>query len=154
MPVAAVATPTAVRSGGLDDTGTLARVLATHITRAELLESSGVDGATLDELESYGLVSPRMLGQQTVYEPSAVVVAEVAAAFVALGIEVRHLKTWRTAAEREAGLFEQRITPLLRQRNPQAREQSLAILDELVRLGGRLRGVMVEQALRQYIDPH
>jgi DNA-binding transcriptional MerR regulator len=144
----------APRFSSLDDTGTLARVLSTHLTRAELLEESGVDGATLDELESYGLVTPRVLGQQVVYEPQASVVAEVAAAFVGLGIEVRHLKSWRTSAEREAGLFEQRITPLLRQRNPQAREQSIEILDQLVQLGGRMRAAMVEQALRQYIDPH
>jgi hypothetical protein len=129
-------------------------VLSTHLTRAELLEQSGVDGATLDELESYGLITPRTLGQQIVYEPQSSVVAEVAAAFVGLGIEVRHLKSWRTSAEREAGLFEQRIAPLLRQRNPQAREQSIEILDQLVQLGGRMRAAMVEQALRQYIDPH
>jgi DNA-binding transcriptional MerR regulator len=155
---APASTPTrsapAPRFSSLDDTGTLARVLSTHLTRAELLEQSGVDGATLDELESYGLVTPRVLGQQVVYEPQASVVAEVAAAFVALGIEVRHLKSWRTSAEREAGLFEQRIAPLLRQRNPQAREQSIEILDQLVQLGGRMRAAMVEQALRQYIDPH
>jgi hypothetical protein len=153
-PPAAARHVPAARSSSLDDTGTLARVLSTHLTRAELLEQSGVDGATLDELESYGLITPRTLGQQIVYEPQSSVVAEVAAAFVGLGIEVRHLKSWRTSAEREAGLFEQRIAPLLRQRNPQAREQSIEILDQLVQLGGRMRAAMVEQALRQYIDPH
>jgi DNA-binding transcriptional MerR regulator len=152
-PAPARTTP-AARPSTIDDTGMLARVLSTHLTRAELLEQSGVDGATLDELESYGLVTPRVLGQQIVYEPQSSIVAEVAAAFVALGIEVRHLKSWRTSAEREAGLFEQRIAPLLRQRNPQAREQSIEILDQLVLLGGRMRAAMVEQALRQYIDPH
>ena len=153
-PAASVpAAATSGRTSSLDDTGTLARVLSTHLTRAELLEQSGVDGATLDELESFGLITPRVLGQQVVYEPQSSIVAEVAVAFVALGIEVRHLKSWRTSAEREAGLFEQRIAPLLRQRNPQAREQSIEILDELVVLGGRLRAAMVEQALRQYIDP-
>lgn len=153
-PPAAARHVPAARSSSLDDTGTLARVLSTHLTRAELLEQSGVDGATLDELESYGLITPRTLGQQIVYEPQSSVVAEVAVAFVGLGIEVRHLKSWRTSAEREAGLFEQRIAPLLRQRNPQAREQSIEILDQLVQLGGRMRAAMVEQALRQYIDPH
>jgi hypothetical protein len=107
----------------------------------------------LGELESYGLVTPRALGAQVVYESTACTIAELAARFVAQGIEVRHLKAWKTAAEREASLFEQRILPLLRQRNPQAREQSVAILEDLLQLGGRLRSAMVEQALRPYIEP-
>jgi hypothetical protein len=43
--------------------------------------------------------------------------------------------------------------PLLRQRNPAAREQSLEILDALVMNAGNLRQVLVRQAIQQFIDP-
>ena len=54
-----------------------------------------------------------------------------------MGVEGRHLRAWRQAAEREASLFEQMILPLLRQRNPQARQQAVATLTTLSALGGR-----------------
>jgi hypothetical protein len=59
---------------------------------------------------------------------------------------------YRTAAEREAGVFEQVILPLVKQRNPHARAQALASLSELTQLGTGLRDAMMRQALRGYTD--
>lgn len=122
-----------------------------QLARAELLGAAGIDAALLEQLESYGLVTPRSVGQQVVYDATARQICELAGRFQALGIEVRHLRAWKTSAEREASLFEQRILPLLRQRNPQAREHSAAIVDELATLGANLRHVLVTQALQQYL---
>jgi DNA-binding transcriptional MerR regulator len=121
-----------------------------QLSRPELLTTTGIDGKLLDELESYGLVTARTLGQQAVYDGTARQICEIAGAFQQLGIEVRHLRAWKSSAEREAGLFEQRILPLLRQRNPSAREQSGALLDQMTTLGANLRHVLVAQALRQH----
>ena len=46
------------------------------------------------------------------------------AAFLRYGIEPRHVRLYRNAAEREAAVFEQVIMPLVKQRNPQARAQA------------------------------
>ncbi|MFM7410054.1 MAG: hypothetical protein ACKO3L_04540, partial [Actinomycetota bacterium] len=73
--------------------------------------------------------------------------------FLDLGIDIRHLKSWRLAAEREAALFEQRLMPLLRQKNPEARSQSAEMLATLVSLAGDLRRVLVQQAVGQFIEP-
>ena len=67
-------------------------------------------------------------------------------------MDARHLRAWRTSVEREAGLYEQLILPVLRQRNPQARGNAAAHLDELDALGTRLRAAMMRSALRQYLD--
>jgi hypothetical protein len=75
-------------------------------------------------------------------------VARAAAGFARHGVEARHLRAWRNAADREAGLFEQIVLPLLRQRNPQARTQAGATLEELGQLGGDLRAALLRQALR------
>ena len=69
-----------------------------------------------------------------------------------LGVEGRHLKAWRQAAEREASLFEQMILPLLRQRNPQARQQAVDTLTSLTALGGELRSAIVHSALSHHLD--
>jgi hypothetical protein len=74
------------------------------------------------------------------------------AGFLRFGIEPRHVRMYRTAAEREAGVFEQVILPLVKQRNPQARAQALATLSELTQLGNGMRDAMMRQALRAYTD--
>jgi DNA-binding transcriptional MerR regulator len=120
--------------------------------RAEICALGGVTVAQLAELESYGLVAGRGSGPETTYTEHDLAIVRAAAGFLARGIDARHLKTWRQAAEREAGLFEQRILPLLRQRNPQARQEALALLHEFADLGGQLRSAMVAAALRQHLD--
>lgn len=123
-----------------------------QLTRPELLAAAGIDAKLLDDLESFGLVGSRSVGQQLVYDAAAQQICELAGGFARLGIDARHLRSWKTSAEREASLFEQRILPLLRQRNPHARDQSTEILDELATLGAGLRHVLVTQALQQYLS--
>ena len=121
-----------------------------QLSRSELITAAGIDGALLDNLEAFGLVTSRSLGQQPVYDQHALVVAEIAGKFAALGIDARHLRTFKTSAEREADLYEQRILPLLRQRNPQARDDSMRLLDDLADLGSRIHAAFVDHTL----SPH
>jgi hypothetical protein len=123
------------------------------VSRESLMESSGLLASDIDALEQFGLLVSKPVGGESFYEGTAREVAAIAKAFLDLGIEIRHLKSWRLAAEKEATLFEQRLMPLLRQRNPAAREQSLEILDALVMNAGNLRQVLVRQAIQQFIDP-
>jgi DNA-binding transcriptional MerR regulator len=77
-------------------------------------------------------------------------IVEVGAKFVELGIDVRHLKAWKHSAEREMALFEQRIIPFLRQRNPAAREQAMELLNDLIELGEQLRASLIAAAAKPY----
>ena len=86
------------------------------------------------------------------YGEDAVEIAAAAGGFLRAGVDARHLRAWRTSVEREAGLYEQLILPVLRQRNPQARSNAAAHLDELDALGTQLRAAMMRAALRQYLD--
>jgi hypothetical protein len=79
-------------------------------------------------------------------------VANLAAGFMRYGVEARHLRMYKVAAEREASFFEQVVMPMLKQRNPQARRQAGDTLSELSRLGQSLRAAMLRQALRQYLE--
>ncbi|MFT3854276.1 MAG: MerR family transcriptional regulator [Ilumatobacteraceae bacterium] len=119
---------------------------------AELCSIAGIDEAQLGQIESFGLVAGRGTGAMALYAGGDVAVAQAAAGFLARGVEGRHLRAWRQAADREAALFEQLILPQLRQRNPQARAQAVETLRELARLGGELRAALVNNALRHHLD--
>ena len=88
------------------------------LTRDELGAASGLHDRTITDLERFGLLAGRPMGRDTIYDEEALVVARIAAGFLRFGMEARHLRMYKTAAEREAGLFEQVILPLLKQRNP------------------------------------
>jgi len=123
------------------------------ISREDLLESSGLSDAEVRSLEQFGLLSARQVGGDTFYDAAAREIAVLAKGFLDLGIDIRHLKSWRLAAEKEAALFEQRLMPLLRQKNPEARSQSAEMLASLVGLAGDLRRVLVQQAVGQFLEP-
>jgi DNA-binding transcriptional MerR regulator len=118
----------------------------------ELAGASGLTAEELREVERFGLIASTEVGRTAFYDEEALVAAKLAAGFLRHGVEPRHLRMYRTAAEREAGLFEQVILPLVKQRNPQARADAVARLDDLHRLGDELRQAMLRQALKAYAD--
>ena len=119
-----------------------------ELTAEELAEAVGLTLAELADLEKYGLVASRRSSGGQYFDEVALVVAQLAARFARFGVEPRHLRIWRTAAEREAGFFEQVVTPLLKQRNPQARRQAAENLRELATLGNRLHAALVRAELK------
>jgi len=122
-------------------------------TLEELAAASGLEPRAVNELLRFGLLAGRTVGGDTFYDGDALVVARTAAGFVRFGIEARHLRMYKVAAEREAGFMEQVVMPLLKQRNPTARRQAADNLGELARLGEQLRSALLRGALRDHTDP-
>jgi DNA-binding transcriptional MerR regulator len=119
-----------------------------NLTAEELAASCRLPVDLVRELERFGLISSRDIGGTAYYGEEAQAVANLAAGFASHGVEARHLRMYKNAAERESGLFEQIVMPLIKQRNPQARQQAAAALDELSRLGGELRETLLRRSLR------
>jgi len=147
--------PAAVENSG--DNTTSLRLLAAVgpsnvYDRSEICSLAGVTQPQLADLESYGLVTGRGTGSTTTFTEGDLAVVQAAAGFLTRGIDARHLRSWRQSAEREAGLFEQRILPLLRQRNPQARHDAGQLLGELADLGAELRAALIVSMLRHHLD--
>ncbi|WP_420450262.1 MerR family transcriptional regulator [Ilumatobacter sp.] len=142
------AAPATTPTPGRDDSGGL---LAPGVVldSSELRSMSGLGADQLEQLESYGVLGPGAGGS---YDEDALEIARIAKRFFDLGLDARHLRGWKVAADREAGLFEQIIQPLLRQRNPQANEHAIAQLTELSTHGGQLRAAMMRTLLRQHLD--
>ena len=95
-------------------------------------------------------MEPRRVGGSPYYDEEALTVAKLAAGFQRFGVEARHLRTYKNGADREAGIFEQVVIPLLKQRNPEARRHANESLAELSALGQGLRAAMLRRALRGY----
>lgn len=121
------------------------RPTAARIGRAELLAAAEVEEEALADWESYGLISAAEDGS---YDIEAVTIAKLVADLGRFGLEPRHLRAVRAAAEREAGLVEQVVAPLRRHRNPQTRAHAEATTRELATLSVRLHAALVQTALR------
>jgi DNA-binding transcriptional MerR regulator len=107
-------------------------------TLTELANASGLDVPGVEELERYGLIAGRTLAGVHCYDEEAVLVAKLAARFAPYGIEARHLRLFKHAADRQTGLFSQVVTPLLRQRNPEAHARAIEDLSDLSELAEAL----------------
>ncbi|KOV94752.1 MerR family transcriptional regulator [Streptomyces sp. NRRL B-1140] len=117
---------------------------AARIGRDELLSAVGVDAQELEKWQSYGLLTPVEDGA---YDAEAVTVALLVVELGRFGIEPRHLRAMKAAAEREAGLVDQVVAPLKRHRNPQTRAHAEARAKELAGLTVKLHAALVRTAL-------
>ncbi|MFD5702420.1 transcriptional regulator FtsR [Streptomyces lasiicapitis] len=117
---------------------------AARLGRDALLAAAEADERQLAEWETYGLVTPLADGS---YDADAVTVAALVVELGRFGIEPRHLRAMKAAADREAGLVDQVVAPLRRHRNPQTRTHAEARTRELAGLTGRLHAALVHSAL-------
>jgi DNA-binding transcriptional MerR regulator len=85
------------------------------LTRAQLLEKSGLGEATLIELERHLIIKPRRGTANYGWE--SLTVAVVARKLGPFGLDARHLRAVKQAAEREISLIEDAVTPYTRRRD-------------------------------------
>jgi DNA-binding transcriptional MerR regulator len=124
-----------------------------HYSRGELAGAAGLEAGQVEQLESFGLISPALeVGGEPRYDAETLEVARAAAGFFARGVEARHLRMYRTFAEREAVLFGQVLLPYVRQRNPEARARLQDELVELSSFGRRLRTAFLREAVRESLS--
>jgi DNA-binding transcriptional MerR regulator len=116
-----------------------------RLSRRELLDAAGLEETQLEQLEQYGLLGPRPGTSH--YDGDALVVSKTVAEMARFGIEARHLRPFKAAADREIGLVEQVVTPLVRQRNPEARARADEVARELAALSVKLHATLVRSGL-------
>ena len=112
------------------------------MTRSELLAAAGAAEELLAELEDYGLIRrARSYGTQTLSVlRSAVRLGEY-------GIQPRHLRVIKAAADRETALVEQAVAPLTRQKG--SREPALRAAQDLAGHIASLHATLVEDGLAE-----
>jgi DNA-binding transcriptional MerR regulator len=97
----------------------------------ELCDRAGIGADLVRELEEFGLLVPRTEGRAKRYAESDAEIAAACGRLAAYGISARHLRTFRTAANREASLLESVVAPALRGRNAERRTEGLRDLEAL-----------------------
>ena len=120
--------------------------------REEVIAAANITEKILAELERYGIVRANRIGSTDFYDEADLQILQASAKFIELGIDARHLKAWRAAADNEVALFESRVVPLMRQRNPEARQQAVQMFSELVEQGAKLRAALIAAQARDHIE--
>lgn len=117
----------------------------TRVSREDLVLRTGVTDEVLTELEKVGLVTARPPGW---YDGDAAIIVEAVVGLSRYGLELRHLRAFRTGADREVGLFTQLLAPLVRQHDPAAKARAAETARELQALSQRLHAALVRAGLR------
>ena len=116
---------------------------------SELCRRAGISGELARDLEDFGLLEPRSENGEKRYGEGDVDVAVACARLAHFGIAPRHLRAFKTAATREAGLLEAVVAPALRSRNPERRKTGMEELQELAELAQELALLLFWRDLRQ-----
>jgi DNA-binding transcriptional MerR regulator len=115
----------------------------------ELCERAGISPEVARELEDYGLLAPRLESGEKLYGEGDADIAHLCGKLAAYGISPRHLRTFRTAADREAGLLHALVAPGLRSRNPDRRQAGLRDLQTLAEAAEELARLLFWRDLRE-----
>jgi DNA-binding transcriptional MerR regulator len=136
----------ALAADGLPSPESFSRSDNVRLSRKELVKIAEVSEDLLDQLEQYGLIVPRTGTGH--YDTDALVIARSARELADFGFEPRHLRAFKTAADREIGLVEQVVAPLKRGRDAAARARAEEAVSEIAALSVRLHATLVKTGLR------
>lgn len=118
------------------------------LTRGELIDAAGITERSLAALESHGLVSSTRSGH---YDADGLTVARICAQLEGFGLQPRHLRPFRTAADREIDLVEQVVDPLLRRRDDDGRGRAEEVARQIAALSHQLHTALVRSGVRSLL---
>jgi DNA-binding transcriptional MerR regulator len=118
-----------------------------RLSRRELIKIAEISEDLLVQLEQFALISPRPGTGH--YDTDALVLAQTARQLADFGFEPRHLRAFKTAADREVGLVEQVVAPLQRGRDASAQGRAEDAVSEIAALSVRLHATLVKTGLRR-----
>ena len=116
----------------------------------EFARAAGLAPDQLADYVQFGLLTPDADGRHPVED---LPVARAAAGLARHGLEPRHLRAYRSSVEREAGLVEQLVAPVLRARSEEARARAAEKLRDLGALSAELHTALLEARLRELLRP-
>ncbi len=144
--------PRAPRSQATDDPDLVTAYNSTapglRMSAAELAANADLGERQVEELVTFGIVSTRPGTDH--FDGDALAVAETVSQLTSYGLEPRHLRVFKTAAEREANLIDQLIAPLARQRGDNAQERAAEAAAALEGLALRLHAALLRTSLREH----
>jgi DNA-binding transcriptional MerR regulator len=114
-----------------------------------LCDRAGIEPARARELEDFGLLEPRVDRGQRLYSETDVDIAVACDTLARYGIAPRHLRAFRTAADRETGLLEAVVAPALRARTPERRRVGIEDLQAMAESANELSQLLFARNVRR-----
>jgi DNA-binding transcriptional MerR regulator len=131
------------KTPGLDEAGE-------PLDDTDLLKRSGLTRKDLAALLEVGLIRP--IPDSNVYPPEAAVIATEAKRLMERGLEPRHLRSIKLAADRESDLLSHLAGPLVKATNPDARARAREVLEDCAESVRILHRALLSMELRQHIS--
>jgi DNA-binding transcriptional MerR regulator len=123
------------------------------LTAAELMRSSGLSYGQVEDLVEVAVLEPMELPDGTeVYRDTDLAIARAAHRLLVHGLEPRHLRGIRLAADRQTDLLGQLVAPLLRHRNPENQRRSAEVLADCSQAAALLQESMIRARLRRLLE--
>jgi DNA-binding transcriptional MerR regulator len=135
----------ALSADGLPSPESFRRTSDLRLSRRELIKVAEISEELLSQLEQFGLISARTGTGH--FDSDDLVVAQTARELADFGFEPRHLRAFKTAADREVGLVQQVVEPISRGRDAAARARADAATSEIAALSVRLHATLVKAGL-------
>ena len=110
---------------------------------------AGIEAGRARELEEFGLLEPRVERGQRLYTETDVDIAAACDTLARYGIAPRHLRAFRTAADRESGLLEALVAPALRARTPERRRAGIEDLQAMAESANELSQLLFARNVRR-----
>jgi DNA-binding transcriptional MerR regulator len=134
--------------GSADDNVSVAQSQV-RLRREDLLTRSGIDEALLNELVKGGIIKPGTAG---FFDEHAVIIAQCAKALAEYGVEPRHLRAFRSAADRQSDLIAQIAGPVVKAGKAGARDRADDLAREVAALAITLHTSLIKSAVRDVLD--
>jgi DNA-binding transcriptional MerR regulator len=120
-----------------------------RLRREDLLARSGIGELLLNELVKAGVIKPGTAG---FFDEHSVVIAQCARALTEYGVEPRHLRAFRSAADRQSDLIAQIAGPVVKAGKAGARDRADDLAREVAALAITLHTSLIKSAVRDVLD--
>ena len=120
-----------------------------RLSREDLLNRSGVDDELLTALVKAGVITPGLAG---FFDEHSVTIAQCARALAEYGVEARHLRAFRSAADRQSDLIAQIAGPVVKAGKAGARDRADDLAREVAALAITLHTSLIKSAVRDVLD--
>lgn len=144
-----------VSADGADNAAGVSAVAPTQVrlSREDLLARSGVDDDLLGALVKAGIITPTFKGAGGMFfDEHSVVIAQCARALADYGVEPRHLRAFRSAADRQSDLIAQIAGPIVKANKAGARDRADDLAREVAALAITLHTSLIKSAVRDVLD--
>lgn len=143
--------PVSEGGDGADGAAGVSAVAPTQVrlSREDLLARSGIDDETLGALVRNGIITA---GPAGFFDEHSVVIAQCARALGDYGVEPRHLRAFRSAADRQSDLIAQIAGPVGKAGKAGARDRADDLAREVAALAITLHTSLIKSAVRDVLD--